>query len=306
MSGLSWMERAQRVRSGELEAAHAPVEEPIDSYRRLFDALLKNSFDSVVLCTSQGEYLAVSTSFCRLTGYEPHELLGQTSVSLGLVDPTGTRRTAGADITAHLPGMYKNRLTRKDGEQRYVEFSQQLLDDAHTLVIVRDITERQREELMLLELASTDPLTGLMNRRSFESKVTAALAATTDPVHLVLADLDELKSINDTFGHARGDESLRIFPRTLLDIAIGSPHRVFPARLGGDEFALIVIGGGLAEVDRLMGQVRARLAHPNAQVGNPISASVGVAERISTAETLADLLARADEALYREKRIRRS
>jgi diguanylate cyclase (GGDEF)-like protein/PAS domain S-box-containing protein len=305
VEGLTWNLRASRVRAGEETLAEAAVDEPIEFYERLFDTLLRTSFDSVVLCTAAGEYLAVSDSFCTLTGYGRAELLGQTSLTLGMVDPTGPRLIAAADVTAGRPGMYENVITRKDGETRRIEFSHQLLGPDYTLVIARDVTERHREEMHLVELASTDPLTGLLNRRSFTSKATAVISGPSRSVHLIVADLDNLKTINDTHGHARGDESLRVFARTLADVAAGSAYPTLVARLGGDEFALIVAGGERSDAEELITRINARLAHPALRSSSTVRASFGIGERTRADDDYDSLAERADADLYAHKRAHR-
>ncbi|GAB3858441.1 hypothetical protein GCM10028801_18500 [Nocardioides maradonensis] len=95
---MPWQERAARVRAGAGEYADVPAEVGPALMRDLFDTILRTSFDAVVLCERvTGAYLEVSDSFCRLTGYTRAELLGRSSVELGLVDPAGVRMIAEAD-----------------------------------------------------------------------------------------------------------------------------------------------------------------------------------------------------------------
>ncbi len=151
-------------------------------------------------------------------------------------------------------------------------------------------------------LASTDPLTGLANRRGFDN----ALAASEGPVAVVVADLDHLKEINDSVGHSGGDEALRA-----VGAAIRSSIRPedLAARVGGDEFAILLPGG-----DRdLAAEVAARVRRA-VQVGpsprpQPISVSVGVASAGTGppgAAGAVEALAEADRSLYAAKAARRS
>jgi len=170
------------------------------------------------------------------------------------------------------------------------------------LVLTKERTLRTHKTAAL-----TDPLTGLFNRRGLVEaarELTATNAQRARPVTVLAFDLDHFKSINDRFGHAVGDEVLRLF----ASIATTNMRVTdFIARLGGEEFAAIVPGTldeGVMIAERL------RLAFENAAqtvAGRYIGAtlSVGVAAH-SAATNIDALLARADEALYAAKRAGRN
>jgi diguanylate cyclase (GGDEF)-like protein len=150
-----------------------------------------------------------------------------------------------------------------------------------------------RLRAQLEALATTDPMTGLVNRRGWHQRVNdlASLSARTgSPLTLAMADLDNFKRYNDTHGHEAGDRLLQAFARTatalLRDVDV-------IARWGGEEFAIALAGSdksaAVIALDRL------RLAVPEGQ-----TCSFGVATWDGT-ETVTACLARADEALYRAK-----
>lgn len=171
------------------------------------------------------------------------------------------------------------------------------------------VVRRQRIRALLMEhrlgrLALVDALTGLATRRRVEELAAVALAAATPaaPVAVVLLDVDEFKAINDTFGHNVGDEVLRSFARILQQ---RGRLRDVVGRWGGEEFIILcpetpVTGAlGLAE------QLRARVARQEfAGVGRR-TASFGVAAA-APGETLLEVVARADAALYEAKRAGRN
>jgi diguanylate cyclase (GGDEF)-like protein len=152
--------------------------------------------------------------------------------------------------------------------------------------------------------ATTDDLTGLVNRRRFlealDGEIVRAEALGT-PVSIVLVDLDHFKLVNDRFGHAAGDEVLRQFAARALahlrDVDVAG-------RLGGEEFAVVVpetnAAGAAAVAERLRGSL-ARLPLPAGAESALVTASFGVAERVQ-GEGGSDLLRRADAALYQAKR----
>lgn len=151
--------------------------------------------------------------------------------------------------------------------------------------------------------ASTDPLTGLLNRRAFFS-CTAALYArqrrAAKPVTLMMFDLDKFKRINDTFGHAMGDEILRLFSATLRGSMRADD---IIARLGGEEIAAIVPADEETTL-KIAERVRANFQKAGALVGDTVvnsTVSIGVASTADASEAIEALMARGDAALYRAK-----
>ena len=154
--------------------------------------------------------------------------------------------------------------------------------------------------------ALTDPLTGLANRRSFDLELgaVAARAGRTSPAHLVMADIDHFKRVNDTHGHDIGDEVLRIIGGVLL---ANVRRDSLVARVGGDEFGLLLprasphytagIASRLCEL--LASRPLVVRGHP--QVIERITLSIGVAAW-HAGESSARWFARADAALYEAKR----
>ncbi|WP_059013120.1 GGDEF domain-containing protein [Streptomyces specialis] len=131
------------------------------------------------------------------------------------------------------------------------EFAEVLAD-----VIATGVTQYER----LAEarrLAFTDPLTGLANRRAVDIRLDEALAehrATGAVVSLVVCDVNGLKKVNDTYGHATGDRLLARFG-TVLSLCGAAVPGALAARLGGDEFCLVAVGAGAAEVERVAEEV---------------------------------------------------
>ena len=163
---------------------------------------------------------------------------------------------------------------------------------------------KERTELRYKTAASTDPLTGLANRRSFMNDAEDALAgrsARREPLAVLLADLDHFKKINDVFGHAVGDRVLNVFAATLRR-CVGAGD--LSGRLGGEEFAIVLPGKGEAEAMEIAERIRRGFAQAAAEIDRHAVAatvSIGVAASRVGAHDLAALLGRADGALYRAK-----
>jgi len=159
----------------------------------------------------------------------------------------------------------------------------------------------------LLEMAArseTDTLSGLLNRRGFERRADAAMSAAVDqglPVSLVIADIDHFKSVNDTYGHAAGDNVIAAFAAFLGTAA--SDHHV-AGRIGGEEFAIVLPGTNLMAARLFAEGARGALAAMPVE-GLPedrrVTASFGVAELLP-GESASSLMRRADAALYEAKK----
>ncbi|HEX3251019.1 MAG TPA: diguanylate cyclase [Pyrinomonadaceae bacterium] len=152
------------------------------------------------------------------------------------------------------------------------------------------------------EAAFTDHLTGLANRRRFERQLEREVARVERferPFTLLMVDIDNFKNLNDNFGHDAGDDAIRRLSKVLRE---GTRGIDLAARIGGEEFAVLLVettkDGGFEVAERLRTAIKL-LEIPRA---GGITASFGVAECPSDAQTAADILKAADVALYEAKR----
>lgn len=168
--------------------------------------------------------------------------------------------------------------------------------------VVVDVTAEKQRESALLEQALTDPLTGLINRRGFDRFLTASTKA-TDALSLMMIDVDQFKSYNDTYGHVAGDAVLRRVSAAIDGVV--SPLGGVVARFGGEEFVVIVphLEGAEAKrvAERLLRAVSDMALPHAASERGVITVSAGYAARAAQDPPI-DLVAAADAALYRAKR----
>jgi diguanylate cyclase (GGDEF)-like protein len=172
---------------------------------------------------------------------------------------------------------------------------------ATALGFVLMVATRLQDELR--EAASTDPLTGLANRRRVEAQARPWIDDPQAPLCALMIDVDHFKRVNDRFGHDAGDEAL---------VWLGSHLRVearrtdLVGRLGGEEFVMLLPGASLDEAAVLAERLRANVAAtPMVFEGGepwPLTISIGVAARLRGDTDVRDLLRRADDAMYEAKR----
>ncbi|MEQ8701193.1 MAG: sensor domain-containing diguanylate cyclase, partial [Bauldia litoralis] len=206
-------------------------------------------------------------------------------------------------------GHYETRILRKDGATRWIAAEWQPARDsrggiAGARVSIRDMTDNVELRQELEEQATTDPLTGLMNRRRFFEACRSELYRGTRfarPVALAIFDLDHFKRVNDTHGHHVGDLCLKAFVGA-IQANIRQTDAL--ARFGGEEFTLLMPETDLeaAELlcDRLREAVgRTTITTPTGPI--QITVSVGVTVCGRTENTIDPALSRADNALYAAK-----
>ncbi len=209
--------------------------------------------------------------------------LGQDQTMSGLV-------TAVTVLTAE---------TARAGERNRVLEHQLATSVARITRLRQDLVEAKQD-------ATTDGLTGLCNRKAFDSRLRRAIGRARgdqEALSLILLDIDHFKRFNDSYGHRTGDLVLRLVGRVIADNVKG---RDTAARYGGEEFAIILAGADLHAGAVIAGQMRAvldgkRLVARGEQQHSSITISAGVAQ-FWPGDTVASLVERADEALYAAKR----
>ena len=204
--------------------------------------------------------------------------------------------------------------TAPDGRTIWLRTSKIPLRDAQGQVIgvmgvYDDITERKEAEAQIHQLAFFDTLTGLPNRRLMQDRLQQALAASTRNRQygaLCMLDLDDFKVVNDTRGHATGDQLLQEVSRRLVS-SVRDGDTI--ARLGGDEFVVILEGlsgkpaDAAEQAERVAEKLRASLLQPIELEGYSarVSCSIGIVTFLDHERAIDDLLKFADTAMYQAK-----
>jgi two-component system, cell cycle response regulator len=259
----------------------------------LLRSVIDSTVDGIVAVDEHGNVRFTNPAAIRLLGRPVEQIMG---------DPFPYPQRAGTSaevMVSHASGVTMTLELRTaevdvDGERLRV-------------TDIRDVTEIVRLQRELEALSRTDELTGLYNRRGFVSMCERylRLADRTDRGVLVLfLDVDRLKQINDTCGHAAGDATLVLAATALCTAMRGTD---ILARVGGDEFAVASPNVSNADIAAVRGRVDETIRALNQGHGTPYDLTVSLGAAFyepHTGRTVADLLADADADMYTQKRLR--
>ena len=294
--------------------AHVLERERLDAALRASEArfriLSETAADVVILIDDRGTIAYASPSSATLLGYPPAELIGQNATLLlpsgegDLVRLLDDRSSRDGSATAEL------QMRRADGDVIWVAHSTSAVLDARTnsrvtyRISLRDITERKRLETELSWQALHDPLTGLGNRIHLQRRLADATAeiGIGRGLAVLLIDLDKFKQVNDTLGHAHGDEVLRIVSARLTKLTRPSDTL---SRTGGDEFVVLCPNTDASDAVAIGERIVRVLCEPIAAHGEvaTIGGSIGVSHSHSAADDGDHLLTEADRAMYVAKEL---
>jgi diguanylate cyclase (GGDEF)-like protein/PAS domain S-box-containing protein len=298
------------------------TENRLEEITSIHSMVTDNSRDVILLADLDGLCTYVSPAVELLNGWKPENLINQKLAGQAhaedreKVEDAIRRIRHGAE-----PVIVEYRLQRRSGDYVWIESSLRLFRHRKTripagvLSLVRDITERKRNEDLLLsaymaleELAVVDALTGVANRRKFDEYLAnewSRAARLHLPISMLLIDADSFKEHNDSYGHLSGDRCLKQIAEAAMTAARRPEDLV--ARIGGDEFAIILSGtdnqGAILVADKIREAFKRCGSAANEDPDAPITVSIGCATLIPKATQPPEALIRiADKALYEAKR----
>jgi diguanylate cyclase (GGDEF)-like protein/PAS domain S-box-containing protein len=261
----------------------------------------------------RSERLSWTDEMYRLAGLVPQSVMVTARLWLDVTHPADRQRletSLGQAFARPGPFELAQRLVLPTGEVRHLAVRGEVEHDSEGRVLrawgsAQDVTERHRVQEELRRTALTDPLTGLGNRLLLVDRLRKWIAALDGDRHrhvaVIAVDLDGLKRVNDTYGHATGDDLLRETARRLRSVV---RDRDLVARLGGDEFVLLCAGVDTEGASRLAERIVTEISSPYLLPGGVTAwsgASVGVTVTDDQRDDVDRLLAQADRALYSAK-----
>lgn len=276
-----------------------------------FAALFENAPEAIALLDEHDNIIRINRQFTTLFGYGDEEAVGKNINHLIVPNEFVEE---GEKLTATVASGEKvgaETLRRhKDGHTLWVSINATPFrvgtEPAKVYAMYHDISARKRAEAEIRALLLDDELTGLPNRRAFINLSEQALKQATRmerDVLMIFIDVDQLKHINDTWGHLAGDRALIDTARVLRE---SCREADIVARLGGDEFVALMTVDSDQTAEIVCERIQARVETHNRETerGYPLSLSVGATRSKAEGTMLSDLLAQADTALYEQKRRR--
>ncbi len=191
----------------------------------------------------------------------------------------------------------------EDGQQEFLEIIKEPIFDDEGAVkgivgLINNVTEQQLLKMELEKRSKTDELTGLLNRRSYQEYIPELCREAIFPVAFISADCNDLKKINDTYGHLVGDEYIRM---SALLFRVTAPSRAAIFRMGGDEFVVILQGTDEETAERIVETMRERAGTFQIRE-EPLSIAIGYAVMHSAEDDINACVEAADQDMYRNKR----
>ncbi|QCO01511.1 sensor domain-containing diguanylate cyclase [Azospirillum argentinense] len=281
--------------------------EGLPSEERLQAILEQSPIGVSVSRRDDGRIIFVNTRFAELIGLKREDLIGRQARDYYLDRHQRERVIDRLRSFGSVTNM-EVQFRRADGSSFWTLFTvnQAVIQGVQVnLAWIYDYTDRRNMEEALRDMASRDPLTGIYNRRSFMELARSQLARAhrfNEPMSVFVLDVDHFKRINDSYGHATGDDALRMVAGGCQ--AILREYDIL-GRLGGEEF-VVVLPGATAEESRVVAErVRrhlSRMAIPGPEGRFHLTSSIGISAIEGAYDTLEKAIHRADLALYRAKR----
>jgi diguanylate cyclase (GGDEF)-like protein/PAS domain S-box-containing protein len=261
--------------------------------------LLDESSDPIFMFQADGQYLYVNRAFADGVGRKLEDIIGHKIWDVFPQDEADKRFAAVRWVFENRDTkVIEVRVPRADGDRFYITTAKPVFDEygavKNVICISKEITDRKRMEQELQYFSTHDALTGLFNRNYFDAEWERLQVSHLYPVGIVVADLDNLKQVNDRFGHSVGDRLIQNAARLLRQSFRAED---ILARLGGDEFVVLLPKTDEAAALAAVARLRAHLAE---QTEPHLSLSIGLAVG-HEGSVLLDVLRQADHAMYQDK-----
>ena len=273
---------------------------------RRFHATFTHAPAGIAHVAIDGRFIRINDQFCEIVGHSREALLADGFQRITHPDDLDGDVAQFHRLLAEKGGRYmmEKRYVRDDGAVVWVNLSVALVTDSagepeFFVSVIEDLSKLKQAH----HEATHDPLTGLLNRRGLVAEIDREIARDVragTPLTTIYLDLDDFKAVNDRFGHPAGDECLVEVGRAL---SASTRPTDLVARVGGDEFVLVLPGASLDDGRNAVERMRRAIEELGADATWRIRGSFGLTSSVARLGiTAADLIARADAAMFAAKR----
>ncbi len=264
-----------------------------------YSILLDESSDPIFSFTSEGKYRYVNKAFADGVGKRLEEIVGKRIWDVFPKEEADKRYAVVKWVFENKQTkVIEVRVPRAEGDAYYLTTVKPIMNPQNEVLTVicisKEITERKRMEQELQILSTHDSLTGLYNRHFYEAELDRIQVSRMFPISIVVADVDNLKVVNDKFGHHAGDELLR---KVAGQLKQSFRAEDIVARIGGDEFAILLPSMDEKTITMIVSRLRDGLTNMNDPL---VSVSIGLAIGLE-GSNLTDVMRQADDRMYQDK-----
>lgn len=278
-------------------------EDEIERLKNKFEKILETTNDGFFIINRNGEFLKVNESLIDMVGYCREELLAMNVFDIDIEETKEETMKHIKNIINTGSDYFETTFKTKNGENIDVEVSTTYIKELEEPIFnafVRDITERKKEEEKIKYLSFHDQLTGLYNRRYFEDAISRLNSSRKLPVGVITADIDNLKQINDHYGHGIGDEYIKK-TATVINSTVRKGDIV--SRIGGDEFTVILPEIEKEDLKNIVKRIKSNIK--KIEIKNiEFDISVGLAIKESYEQDLEDIVKNSDNVMYESKKLK--
>lgn len=265
--------------------------------------------DGVIAMDKQGNITSFNDEAEKITGWQSHEVLGQSFADIFTIYDEKTREKI--DLSDHAIVYKESRVTLENTallltkEKRWLPIakSEASIKDQHgqyqgVVIVFRDIQKEMEQLQQIKFLSYHDPITKLYNRHYVEKHFSCFSQPSNFPITVIMADVNGLKLTNDVFGHKAGDELLKEIAEVFNEV-FTEQHII--SRWGGDEFVVILPKTQLQEAEEMVEKIHQTTINVPSIVGVNASVSLGFATITDTKKTIMEAMNEAEEYMYHQK-----
>ncbi|MCF8008746.1 MAG: PAS domain S-box protein [Halanaerobiales bacterium] len=280
------------------------MENRIKRQKAYFEQLFNESTTGIVLLNNKGIVLKANDKFLEIFNYSLKEVVG---INIDNLITPPQKKDEGIYFTEKvIEGEdVKEESVRMTRDGKLIDVSVHAfpikLDEGQIGIygIYNDISERKKQEQKRIKLTFHDQLTELYNRRYFENELDRLDTSRKIPISIIMSDMDNLKEINDTFGHTAGDQKIKDIGDILLSVM---RKEDVVARIGGDEFAILLPRTDIENTKNIVKRIKKEIVKYNKVENISVSISIGFAAKTKKNQNLKEVLKEADRIMYQNKR----